>query len=306
MKLPNITAIVLTKNESQHLARCLASLDGVVSSILVVDSFSTDDTVDIALKFGATTLSHEWVNYATQFNWAVNQLDGDTEWVLRIDADEYVTRELATQIIKLAGHDLSGINGLVVRRRMRFQGVDIRHGGLFPISVLRIFRFGAGECENRWMDEHIKVTGQVIKLSGEIVDDNLNTLTWWTDKHNRYASREAVDILNLKYQFMPHDSVADLRRGGQAGYKRWLKENVYSHIPPGFRAMLYFVYRYIFRGGFLDGRIGGGFHILQGFWYRYLVDLKVLEVERYCEKKNVDIKVAIDAVLGIQIDGDHQ
>jgi hypothetical protein len=126
-------------------------------------------------------------------------------------------------------------------------------------------------------------------------------LSWWTDKHNRYASREAVDLLNLEYGFMPHDSVASLQGGSQAGLKRWLKEVVYARLPGGLRAFAYFFYRYVIRCGFLDGRAGGAFHVLQGFWYRYLVDAKVAEVRRYMRDRNCDVRIAIEAVLGIRV-----
>ena len=167
--------------------------------------------------------------------------------------------------------------------------------------MLRLFRYGRGQCENRWMAEHIKVAGKTVNLAEQLIDDNLNSLTWWTDKHNKYASREAVDLLNLEFHFMPHDSVASLRGGDQAGFKRWLKEVVYARLPGGLRAFVYFVYRYVVRLGFFDGQAGTAFHVLQGFWYRYLVDAKVAEVKRYMRQNNVKVEVAIESVLGIQI-----
>jgi hypothetical protein len=151
------------------------------------------------------------------------------------------------------------------------------------------------------MDEHIKVAGLTADFQAELIDDNLNTLTWWTDKHNKYASREAVDLLNLQYHFMPHDSVASLRNGKQTGVKRWIKEVIYARLPGGFRALAYFFYRYVIRLGFLDGKAGTAFHFLQGFWYRYLVDAKVAEVRRYMHEKDVDVVTAIDWVLGVKL-----
>ena len=138
-------------------------------------------------------------------------------------------------------------------------------------------------------------------FQGELFDDYLYSLTWWTDKHNRYASREAVDMLNLKYGFMTVDSVASLSGGSQAGVKRWIKERVYARLPRGLRAFAYFFYRYVIRLGFLDGQAGTAFHFLQGFWYRYLVDAKVAEVERYMRDKDVDIATAIADVLEIRV-----
>ncbi len=151
------------------------------------------------------------------------------------------------------------------------------------------------------MDEHIKVTGATEEFRGEIIDDNLQSLTWWTAKHNGYASREAVDLLNLKYRFMPHDSVASLKNASQAGIKRWIKESIYLRLPGGLRAFSYFFYRYIVRLGFLDGSSGTAFHLLQGFWYRYLVDAKIAEVERYIATHRCDPMEAIEQVLEIKL-----
>lgn len=296
-----LVAVILTFNEELHLARCIDSLNGVTDEIVVVDCFSTDATLEIARSRGARVIQREWVNHATQFNWALTQLAPDTDWVLRIDADEYLTPQLLHEIrTRLPGVGPE-FDGIYCSRRMTFQGKLIRHGGVFPVRVLRLVRHGRGQCENRWMDEHIKVAGPTVEFAGELIDDNLNNLTWWTTKHNHYASREAVDLLNLEYGFMPHDSVAALRGGNQAAVKRWLKEVVYARLPSGFRAFAYFFYRYVIRLGFLDGRAGTAFHFLQGFWYRYLVDAKVVEVKRYMARTGVDAVPAIRSVLGIDV-----
>lgn len=296
-----IVALILAFNEEQHLARCIDSLKGIATGVVVADCFSTDTTLEIARARGARVIQREWVNYATQFNWALTQLDADTDWVLRIDADEVLTPELATEIQRRLQGLGPDVDGVYWGRRMTFQGRLIRHGGVFPVRVLRLFRYGRGQCENRWMDEHIKVAGPTVDFVGEMVDDNLNSLTWWTEKHNKYASREAVDLLNLEYAFMPHDTVASLRGGKQAGVKRWLKELVYARLPGGFRAFVYFIYRYVIRLGFLDGKAGTAFHFLQGFWYRYLVDAKVAETKRYMHEHGVGVRVAIERVLGIKL-----
>ncbi|MCM8624869.1 glycosyltransferase family 2 protein [Accumulibacter sp.] len=296
-----LTAVILTFNEAQHLPRCIASLDGIVSQVVVADCHSTDSTLEIARRHGARVVQRAWINHASQFNWALTQLDPDTDWVLRIDADEVLTPELASQIRVKLPELGPEVEGVYWGRRMTFQGRLIRHGGVFPIRVLRLFRYGKGQCENRWMDEHIKVDGATADFSGEMIDDNLNSLTWWTEKHNRYASREAVDLLNLEYKFMPHDSVAKLRGGQQAGVKRWIKERVYSRLPGGVRAFVYFVYRYVLRLGFLDGREGTAFHFLQGFWYRYLVDAKIAEVKRHMRDRRVGVVEAIEQVLEVKV-----
>lgn len=296
-----LTAVILTFNEAQHLSRCIASLSGVASHIVVADCFSNDATLQIAQAHGARIIQRRWVNHATQFNWALTQLEADTEWVLRIDADEVLTPELVNEIKAHLPSVGPEVDGVYCSRRMTFQGRMIRYGGVFPVRVLRLFRHGRGECENRWMDEHIKVAGPTVDFKGEMVDDNLNPLTWWTEKHNKYSSREVVDLLNLQHHFMPHDSVANLRDAKQAGVKRWVKEVVYARLPGGFRAFAYFFYRYVIRLGFLDGKAGTAFHFLQGFWYRYLVDAKLAEVQRYMKTHGVDAPVAIEKVLGIKV-----
>ena len=300
-KSVDLTVIILTLDEEKHLPRCLNSIRDIAKAIVVVDCYSTDKTLEIAREFGARVLQNRWVNYATQFNWALTQLDANTDWVLRIDADEYVSPQLAAEIRERLPGIKPAVDGVFCGRRMTFQGKMIRFGGVFPVRVLRLFRYGRGQCENRWMDEHVKVAGTTVDLKGELIDDNLNSLNWWTNKHNLYASREAVDLLNLQYGFMPHDSVAKLRGGSQAGTKRWIKEVVYANLPGGFRAAAYFFYRYIIRMGFLDGQAGAAFHFLQGLWYRYLVDTKVAEVERYMKEHDVNIRSAIAEVLELNV-----
>jgi glycosyltransferase involved in cell wall biosynthesis len=293
------TALILTHNESRHLPRCIASLRQAVDAVIVVDSGSTDGTRELARELGAQVFERKWKNYADQFNWGLGQVPVDVEWVLRIDADEFLSPELAALIPGAISSAAPDLDGFFVRRGMVFQGRKITHGGLYPIQVLRVFRRGRGACENRWMDEHIKVTGRTAQLDGDLIDENLNSLTWWTDKHNRYASREAVDILNREHHWYPEDTVGDLADRSQASIKRWLKERVYARLPSGWRALAYFLYRYVVRLGFMDGAAGTRFHLLQGFWYRYLVDAKIAEVRARIAATGCAPHEAVIAVLDI-------
>ncbi len=301
MTKPNVSVLILTKNEERHIERCLASISSFATRVLVVDSGSTDRTVELARAGGAEVLENPWLNYATQMNWGIDHVHSESEWVMRLDADEYVTPALADEIRNKLADLPSSVEGVYVSRRMTFMGRTIRWGGVFPIRVLRLFRNGKGRCENRWMDEHILVPGDTEEFQGELIDDNHNSLAWWTEKHNSYSNREVVDLLNLEHGFMPHETVADLRKGQQAGVKRWLKESVYARLPVGGRAALYFFYRYIVRLGFLDGREGTAFHVLQGFWYRYLVDMKLHEVKQYMARTGARPQDAIRDVLGIDL-----
>lgn len=293
--------VILTFNESRHIERAIESVTLFAERVLVVDSGSTDDTVPLAEALGATVYKKPWVNYATQFNWALNQLPDGVDWVLRLDADEVVTPHLVNEILTQLPNVAANVNGIYLPRRMNFLGQPMRWGGVFPVHVLRIFRPTRGRVENRWMDEHLIVEGETCSFDGGILDDNLNSLSWWTNKHNAYASREVVDVLNLQYNFFPQETIAKLQGGEQASVKRWLKENVYAHLPGGLRAFTYFVYRYLLRLGFLDGKPGMIFHVLQGFWYRYLVDAKLYEVKAHMRRTGASPVDAIEAVLGLRV-----
>ncbi len=295
--MTHLTVIILTKNEALHIGRAVASVRGIANRVLVIDSGSTDNTVTLAQDAGARVLHHRWINYATQFNWALDQIAGEPGWIMRLDADEIVTPTLAAQIAQ----GLPDVAGIYVGRHMHFLGQRVRYGGLFPIRVLRLFRNGAGRCEDRWMDEHIIADGPTADLTGAVVDDNLNPLDWWIAKHNSYATREAVDVLNHEFRFLPQQTIARLQGGTQAQVKRWIKEHLYARLPGGLRAGLYFFYRYMLRLGFLDGAQGRSFHVLQGFWYRYLVDAKLAGVRRHMATTGAHPIDAIRDVLGIDL-----
>jgi len=306
----NLTAIILTFNEELHLARCLESAAKLTPNIVVVDCFSTDRTVEIANSFGATILQRAWDgSHSTQVNWALEQLanlpnaEEKSEWVMRIDADEVLTPELVSQITHALANIPKEINGISCIRKMTFQGKLIRFGGVGSNRVMRLFRYGFGQSESRWMDEHIKVEGKTMALSGAIIDDNLRSLAWWIEKHNGYSSREAVDLLNLEYQFAQQNSVAALSLSSSSiGLKRWIKERIYAKLPGGARSLTYFLWRYVFMLGFLDGGRGTQFHFYQALWYRYLVDCKVAEVKRYIRQYQVSPVVAVQKVLGIDLE----
>lgn len=274
----SLSVLILTHNEEKHLARCLESLLSFVDDIFIVDSFSNDRTLEIAKSYGAKVYQNSWKNYANQFNWGLSNCPITTKWIMRLDADEYVSKDLALEI----KHNLSKLEidvaGIYVKRRVFFMNKWIKHGGYYPIWLLRIWQYKKGYCEERWMDEHIKVEdGRLIKFENDIVDHNLSGLTSWTQKHNGYATREAVDILNNIYGFSTHENIIPRLFGSQEQRKRWLKIK-YSQMPLFLRPFLYFIYRYFLLLGVLDGKQGLVWHFLQGFWYRFLVDAKIYEI----------------------------
>ena len=296
-----LSVLILTLNEESNLARTLDSVRSWVERVVIVDSYSTDRTVEIARQYGCEILQNTFVNYAAQLNWGLERAAFHSGWVMRLDADERVTPELREALVSMLPTMSPSVSGIYVRRRVYFMGRWMRHGGYYPTWLLRVWKSGAASCEVRWMDEHMKLReGGAIFLKRDIIDENNRPLSWWIDKHNRYATREAIDVLNSTVQFLTYDRIASRFWGSQDERRRWLKEHLYLSWPPFLRAFGYFAFRYIIRLGFLDRGPGLIWHFLQGCWYRFLVDAKVLEIERVAKREHISTKEAIRRLHGIE------
>lgn len=295
----SITTIILTYNEEIHLQRCLDSLQGVCEEIIVVDSYSNDKTKEIAFQNKATFVENKWINYATQFNWALDNCSISTNWVLRLDADEYLSQELQKELQnKLPALD-DEISGVLLPLRRVFLGKEIKRG-TGGIELLRLFRNGIGRSEVRWMDEHIVLSeGKTTRFDNGFSDDNLNDISWWTNKHVGYALREAVDLLDIELGLM-NKMNSEKNLNEQAMKKRNLKLS-YAMKPLFLRSFIYFLYRYIFKLGFLEGKEGFLWHFLQGWWYRTLVDVKVYEIKKACGKDVEKIKTYLLSKYNLKI-----
>ncbi|WP_245285323.1 glycosyltransferase family 2 protein [Bradyrhizobium sp. WSM3983] len=297
----------MTRNEERHISRALASVAGIAREVFVIDSLSTDHTVDIARAAGATVIQHEFINYARQFQWALDNAPITAEWIMRLDADEVIEADLAAtireELPKLAP-DIAGVN---LKRKHIFLGRWIRHGGRYPLVLLRIWRRGQGRIEDRWMDEHIILSGgRAVTFEGGFADCNLNDLTFFIDKHNKYATREAIDVINQRRQLFRRDVDLVTQEGSRrAAVTRWIKENIYNHISYRISAPGYFLFRVIFQLGFLDGKEGLVYHGLQGLWYRFLVGAKVEELELAISgiEDPQLIRAELRRLTGLAIDG---
>jgi glycosyltransferase involved in cell wall biosynthesis len=276
----DISVIILTYNEELHIERCIKNLLPIASQIFIVDSFSTDNTVSLAEALGAIVVQRPWKNYADQFQWGLDNLPIETEWIMRMDADEYLEPDLVSEICDKVPRLPGGVGGICLKRKHHFLGRWIKFGDRYPLVLLRIWRNKQAHIENRWMDEHIVLdSGISITFDSDFVDDNLNSVGWFINKHNNYATREMIDILNQKHNLFAQDKSIEDAESGQAKLKRFVKNGLYNRLPLFFRPILYFFYRYFFRLGFLDGKEGFSYHFMQGLWYRCLVDLKCMEAE---------------------------
>ncbi len=262
--MTNISVIILQKNEALHIKRCLERLALLnPRQIFVVDCFSTDGSDKIAAEMGATVVQHEWPgNQAAQFNWALDSLKIESEWILRIDADEWLTQELIDEIkARLPSID-KDVDGVVLKRRHYFSGSWIKHG-TYPTRILRLFRKGKARYDDRMvMDEHLVVAGKIVEFENDFVDESLISFSEWQAKHRAYAKRES--------QMAISETVNENKRK-------------YYKLPPYFRALLYFCIRYFLKLGFLDGRAGWRWHFWQGLWYRWIVDREIGCMKRVCD-----------------------
>lgn len=287
----DLTVVILTKNEEANLRKCIESFRGVAKRFVIIDSYSSDGTEELCqqlneeLKKNNSKLDfyqNKWVDYSTQLNWGLTQTNITTEWSMRMDADEELTPELVDEIEKnLPAVDVN-IKGIILKRRVIFMGRWIKHGGKYPELLLRIFRTSFGFCEQKLMDEHMILTeGDTIVFKYDIIDNNTKDLEWWIHKHNWYSNREVLDYQQKVLNENEVDELVSKSNKGQATKKRLIKNYGYYKLPLFLRAHIYFVYRYYLRLGFLDGKEGKIYHFLQAYWYRFLVDAKLFECEKY-------------------------
>jgi glycosyltransferase involved in cell wall biosynthesis len=278
--MQNIAAIILTYNEEIHIQRCIESVKKVCCEVWVVDSFSTDGTCRIAEEMGAKVVQHKFTNQAEQFNWAIDTQPVEAEWIWRVDADEIIEEKLA----KIADEELpklpKEVNGIYVNKKIVFMNRPLLHGGWYPAQHLKIFRKGFGRSENKIMDEHLIIlSGKTVEWNGDQTDWNLKPLDWWWEKHVGYAKREAVNMLLTAKELDDDEEVEAKLRGTDAERKRWIKK-IYAHFPLYVRPVIYFISRYLFMGGFLDGYPGWYWHTRQGLKYRWMVDRNISELRK--------------------------
>ena len=241
----NLTVIILTFNEEIHIRRCIENVLKLTNNIFIVDSYSTDDTFKIAEEYGIKIFFKKWENnYSKQFNWALDNLPIKTKWIIRLDADELFTPELISEIHSKIDLIPFNINGVVFKRRHYFMNKWVKRG-VYPVFLLRMFVYKNAMCETKWMDEHIVLlNGNIMYFDNDFIDHNLNSINWFLNKHINYSIREAIDIIeNKEFNLNTNNDTIKVKNF----------KNLYLKLPLFFRPFLYFIYRYFFKLGFLDG-----------------------------------------------------
>lgn len=299
----DLSVIILTKDEELHIRRCIENVLPIAKEIFIIDSFSTDKTLEIVKEYPIVkVLQNKWVNnYAYQFNWGLENAPITGKWVLRLDADEYLLPELIEELKQVLPKTSDNINGFVINRRHIFMDKWMK-GGIYPVKLLRIFRYGKGCCEQRLMDEHIQLNGgETIDLKNDFCDHNLNNLSWFCHKHVNYAVREAADLLDIELGITGAAETDNSKAISTQAINKRKKKHSYARKPLFLRSTAYFLYRYFIKGGWRDGKEGFIFTFIQGWWYRTLVDAKIFEIKRKSGNDPEKIKAILTEEYGIRL-----
>jgi len=277
MKIDNpldLSIIILTYNDQLNIENCLKSICSVTDDIIIIDSYSSDDTLKICQSYCCKIYQNKFINQANQFNWAIDNIEAKYGWILRLDSDEILPGGLIEEISSRMGKE-KGVNGYALNRRMYWMNRWLKHGRMYPHYILRLFKKGCARYEDR-TEEHLIVEGKVDRMENDFLEDNHNNnLDFFTRKHLATAVGEVEEILNDT--LCDDKSVEPSIFGNKVSRTRWLKINIYNKTPLFVRPFIYFFYRYFICLGFLDGKSGLVFHMLQAFWYRFYIDACLYE-----------------------------
>jgi glycosyltransferase involved in cell wall biosynthesis len=273
--LGTLAVIIMTYNEEENIAQALNSVVGWANEIFILDSFSKDRTLEIAGKYDCHIVQNKFEDFSKQRNFALEKLPVTSEWVLFLDADEWLMDELKREISDcIMGNPVE--NGFYLNRRFIWMGKWVKHG-YYPIWTLRLFRCGQARCEDRAVNEHLIVQGAIGHLKNDYMHEDQKSISDWSFKHIDRARREALELFNTR-SAVGYQEVDVRLFGTQEQRKRWLRYIVWNKLPPLIRPIFYFIYRYILAGGFLYGRNVFTYHFLQALWLPMLIDIFYLEM----------------------------
>lgn len=269
----NLTTVITSRDEQLHVARCVDSARGL-GPVIVLDSGSTDKTVEIARDHGALVVEHAWEGYAAQKNWGLVNLPITTDWVLFLDADERLTEAACREIASRVNHD--GVDGYYIARENIVLGRRLRHAWWYPDYQMRVFRRHKARYEDRLVHEHVVISGRTDFLREPLIHENLKGINAWMERHVRYAQLEAQEI-NKAQHCGTNDTIRPSFFGSRAERRRALKTRIWYHMP--FRPAIRFAWMYFVKRGFLDGRAGLAYCQLVAA-YEALIDANLLELKQ--------------------------
>ncbi len=287
--MSNISVVILTFNEEQHLPRLLNSIKGLEANLYIIDSGSTDKTLEIAKQYNATVLYNKFENHPKQWHFALTNINFSTPWIIGLDADHIVSEQLFTKLKKFNEQAIpSDVNGIYFNRHNYFKGKRLKYGGYKNKYLLKMFRTGKGQSDlNENMDHRFIVEGKTIVWhDGILKEENLkeNEISFWLNKHNRYSdlvAQEEVERINK----LRSQTIKPSFWGSPDQRIAWFK-SIWWRLPLYWRPFFYFTYRFFFKLGFLDSKEGRLFHFLQGFWFRLIVDVKIDEILKTKNNEN--------------------
>ena len=281
------TFIILSFNEEQHLPRLLESIKALNAETFILDSGSTDRTLEIAGSYGAIVKYNKFENHPKQWDFALKNFPVKTPWTIGLDSDHIVLPELLEMLKDFKNSTTpDDVNGIFFNRKNYFKGRWLKHGGYFPKYLMKMFRTGLGFSDlNENMDHRFVSEGKnIVWDKGYLKEENLkeNKISFWIEKHNRYSDQVAREEIERKKQ-LRNQTIKPKFFGNPDQRVAFLKK-IWWDMPLFVRPFIYFFHRYFIQLGILDGKEGMIFHFLQALWFRFVVDVKIFELES--EEKN--------------------
>lgn len=285
--MKDFSFIILTYNEEVHLPRLFASLCDLGAEIFILDSGSTDNTLQIAEEYGALIKQHAFVNHPSQWHYALNHFDIKTPWVIGLDADQIISAPLFDKLKNFRDCDIPReVNGIYFNRHNYFKGKRLKYGGYANKYLLKMIRTGVGYSDlNENMDHRFIVPGKtIIWKEGILKEENLkeNEINFWLQKHLKYSDLVAKEEFERKYH--QRSQTIKPRFFGSPDERTAFYKALWWKLPLYTRPFIYFAYRFIFKLGFLDSKEGRVFHFLQAFWFRMIIDVKIEGLRKETQK----------------------
>ena len=259
-----VSVLIFTLNEELNLPACLNSLEWC-DDVVVIDSFSTDNTVDICRRGQVRVVQNTFTGFGDQRNFALQNVELKHDWVLILDADERVPQELARELSALATANASHIGAYRLRRRFHLWGKWLRHSSLYPTWVVRFVHRGKVRYVNRGHAETEQVDGETAEIRSYLIDENVKDLDAWFDRQSEYAGKDAEYELESEGASMTWLSMLS----ADPMQRRVALKRMAARLP--IRGFLYFLYCYLFRMGFLDGRDGLMFCRMKAMYQNMIV-----------------------------------